>query len=1017
MHRFCSNCARAQDLPSGECPCCAISGIGGDATAVGVGVGVGGSGPSCSNSMFRNKTTFNEDKQLDQIIATVETIISLLSEALSIYGDDGDDGMSTVGCDKRVEEITNDEESFQEVYDVDDEESMDVDDRSMDYEGEEEDDEDVEVDSITMEDPYSHLRKNAGFDQFHYPEEDDSSDDENYRRYTKQPQYEDEELNTVSLEEYSAVPTIMSQSEEKKKSSKRSKYAEYNKDHVTPVLDEPDSSDDESSISLSLNLKKKQDKIQSSFKNDSRKIVENSHGSTNDLQHNDELVIMDDVINEHHNDHQEDQPDREFESTGDTTYDHYFSNENSNSSHSDTTIPAKESILKQNLKWARPSPQTSDRSDSPIGAQRNPSKSNRRVSFHDETSPDMGSIRKQKKIDPKYAIGTQFIGDINDPTSEKYGRIVGFDGSLYQVYYPKDKTCHSFHEADFEKVKIIQKSSHQRPKKRNQLSVVIKQPCCPECDRPFSSEMLDATKPNVPVQSQNCSHVICIDCVHALRVSNSQQCVGRVNRIRGTVDCPICNNKQSFNGLNPTICVSMTQVVSMYNRMQTMKSTIMPTPKSRRRRRREISEVERRMQKERAHEEFKKQKKIEAYHDRPGRQKEQKHREAPSHPMNLDKGHHSVDDVRIDTSSKHEHGERKKHTRQKEDCRTDEGYKRQKRSAEQGSRSHDREREEKSSRDKNREIKCSSCKRHKPKEKYSSKQQERNKQNKARVFCRRCEEKAIIQDKWGPGTAECSITLNISKGKFQSSTIKFLSSLVPWKYGRVSRQKIDVLPNDLTFDGYTRDSFGRLSNDDEEQERLWKKAEFWTTGDGISRFLDFLKKERKSAFGSFVLPNGKDGFFVLPYDQRDEPQDPKKRSGKNSVSKIVCFKYIIGLDIVGGGSSKADKHETRASGHYDEEFSNATSQEVQPSMLKQLLSAQSETENCLTQVPKGSVRTVLDAQTIPDLPQQSRGPTDWSRGGTVIVEESDRLRKEAKIEAESSSKLLATEESNMMKRL
>lgn len=151
----------------------------------------------------------------------------------------------------------------------------------------------------------------------------------------------------------------------------------------------------------------------------------------------------------------------------------------------------------------------------------------------------------------KYPTGTTFKNSITD----RCGRIVGFDGKLYQVYYPQDGTCDAFTETEFERNQVVR--LHRRPSRRQKAVDLI--PCCPMCKKLFSSSLDKSVASCLPVQSQKCSHVICLDCIQSIRVSESQSS-GR--SFRSTIDCPLCDKTQSFNCKEPTICLPM---VSLHN--------------------------------------------------------------------------------------------------------------------------------------------------------------------------------------------------------------------------------------------------------------------------------------------------------------------------------------------------------------------------------------------------------------------------------------------------------------------
>ena len=159
-------------------------------------------------------------------------------------------------------------------------------------------------------------------------------------------------------------------------------------------------------------------------------------------------------------------------------------------------------------------------------------------------------------------LGTRFV---HPGPPEKYGRIVGFDGKYYQVYYPKSLECESLLESTMSKMTLV---SHKRPRMKRKLLVgeqkrLAMAPSCELCKIPFEATT-DSGK--CPIQSQNCSHLLCFDCIQAMRVRETQD---NPKKIRSTVDCPFCNGKRSFNAANPTICQAMCQMVTLFQSRNT----------------------------------------------------------------------------------------------------------------------------------------------------------------------------------------------------------------------------------------------------------------------------------------------------------------------------------------------------------------------------------------------------------------------------------------------------------------
>jgi hypothetical protein len=401
-----------------------------------------------------------------------------------------------------------------------------------------------------------------------------------------------------------------------------------------------------------------------------------------------------------------------------------------------------------------------------------------------------------------FATGSRFI----KTDSQKYGRVVGFDRNLYQVFFPHDKSCDYYTEQDFNTVKFIQE--HKRPsqniknqkgQERNSDKVLR----CPRCTSRFSSNPNNAVSGLAPVQSQNCAHVMCVNCVQALRMDASQKSSTSNNtrKLRATVDCPFCKKAKSFNANDPTICVAMCQMVRLYEDMESQKNED--------RIRRKIEEDERQEKQEKKRSEAKKRQR----------------------------------------SSKNE--KRKDYQRKKDEH-------------ERSKRSRIKDSDTKQLKNNTKHLKCKSCKQEKISEKFSTKQLEKIKV-KSRPLCRRCEEKYIITKQLGGDVNKVTTTVKVAKK--HGSRPKFLTTIVPWNNGAVIRESTP-LPPDLVIDGYTRDEWGSLGNSDTNQEECWLKCSFWSTGSGIATFLKFLKEHEKSAYGTFLLPDQQtDGFFVIPFDQ------------------------------------------------------------------------------------------------------------------------------------------------------
>lgn len=476
---------------------------------------------------------------------------------------------------------------------------------------------------------------------------------------------------------------------------------------------------------------------------------------------------------------------------------------------------------------------------------------------------------EDKLLKAKYSRGTYF-----KDSEDRFGRVVGFDGQVYQIFYPKDGDCGVLKETDFDHVKIIQR--HKRPS-LSYKSPKDNVPSCPNCKRLFSSNPKDISSGSLPIQSQKCAHVICFDCVQSSRAST-----GKNNKkLRVTVDCPICKKSQSFNGKDPTVCLAMCQVVSLYNTMK----------------------------------------------------------------------------LRREQGSKPSSSSRADRKRYKNEIREDKKRRRAS-SSERSKKSEDLKKNSIGS------MPCTSCRKHKTLDKFSSKQLKNGIGGAHKVLCRRCEEKGKVQGRWGSGYEKYSTTISMVREGKKKKKPKFLTTVIPWRNGTALKLN-NILPPDLVINGYSREAFGRLSNEDLEQEAAWKKIKLWCTGaDEIQKFIGFLQESKKSAYGTFLLADGTDGFFVIPFDQ-------------STPTEVFICKYILGLGITG---FKANKKDPGSSEAFEGGDGNAT--------LRKLLAAEYKTSQSLDEVRQGTVSAKKIIQG-PEAPKAHNGPSDWFRERIIIREPSD----------------------------
>lgn len=611
-------------------------------------------------------------------------------------------------------------------------------------------------------------------------------------------------------------------------------------------------------------------------------------------------------------------------------------------------------------------------------------------------------------IEAKYPTGTRFV----HKDTQKYGRVVGFDTSeglggkgIYQIYYPQDASCDSFAAVDFDRVQIIK--SHKRPSNNHNVSHHQKDnsgdndnddqvPRCLMCTEMFSSNpQLTNGSGKTPIQSQKCSHVICIDCIQAVRIrhgrSQKQLHVGgiRVNtpsirKLRSTIDCPFCNKPKAFNAVEPTVCLSMCRMVKLYQQLNQRKELegqrvnveIKDREKHRRDRRRY------KLDKKEQHENDRKRRHTHIERDKQRRQ----------HPKPKKK-RQEESEVNLGKNGEHANSHQKTNQRERtkpaflpdaidEANGDDDGC---------GNKSKDYSISVMSSSSceksgsKASKRRCGTCKKEKETENFSSKQLQRGKKGKSSILCRRCEEKGIVQRQFGKGVDKIGTALFSSKE--HGSKAKFLTTIIPCEIDASTDEnmlpmKETPLPSKLILDGYTRDEWGCLTNKDSEQENIWIKTTLWSTGgDKVANFISFLHKHRKSAYGTFILPDGTDGFFVVPYDQ-PLPQ-VKRKVKKNDSSSHFVFKskHVLKVGLI-GESWAAEENNSLAKAR-----SGGISNTGSGSTLRKFLAAESKNRLSLASVPQGSVKIVKKV-VRPEAPgkQLNGGACDWFREKIVIKE-------------------------------
>mmetsp|Transcript_17652 Transcript_17652/g.31924 ORF Transcript_17652/g.31924 Transcript_17652/m.31924 type:complete len:197 (+) Transcript_17652:937-1527(+) len=187
--------------------------------------------------------------------------------------------------------------------------------------------------------------------------------------------------------------------------------------------------------------------------------------------------------------------------------------------------------------------------------------------------------------------------------------------------------------------------------------------------------------------------------------------------------------------------------------------------------------------------------------------------------------------------------------------------------------------------------------------------------------------------------------------------------------------KTNFLPSDLTLDGYTRESWSLEGN---EFEGAWQTTNLRCVvgSEKVIEFVNFLSHHKKSAYGTFLLRDGTDGFFFVPhYQQPYCARDKTTNKETKPRSTLVC-KYILGLNLAErDGQEKCSARQKEDPEDY-----------ISPSMLGSLLLAQSKTDYSLTAVPKGSVRVAPKPKSNLCHSKRSNVSKDWF-GSKLTIQE------------------------------
>lgn len=269
-------------------------------------------------------------------------------------------------------------------------------------------------------------------------------------------------------------------------------------------------------------------------------------------------------------------------------------------------------------------------------------------------------------------------------------------------------------------------------------------------------------------------------------------------------------------------------------------------------------------------------------------------------------------------------------------------------------------------------LTCSKCLVAKNEEKFSSKQWGRGVQGKRRkVYCRRCEEKCLVRQRVGLTKEKLCIRINTKTSRIAKA--KCIATMIPLN------SETSFLPSELTLNGYTREPWSLKGG---EFDTLWQIVilSCIVGNDKVVEFVDFLNRYQKSAYGTFLLKDGNDGFFFVPYYEQPRSRSrPADDEGKPSAT-LVC-KYILGLNLSG------QKTNEERFNHHHYERNNDSEDYISPSLLGSLLLAQSKTDCCLADVPRGSVKTAPKLNNNISPSKKSNVTKDWFRPRLTVKED------------------------------
>lgn len=601
-------------------------------------------------------------------------------------------------------------------------------------------------------------------------------------------------------------------------------------------------------------------------------------------------------------------------------------------------------------------------------------------------------------VKPKYPIHTRLRKHF--PGHGYFeGRVAGFDGEFYDILY-QDGDSEVFDITGFDSVEILaplktkdEGNGMQHPSNTTLVATtnedneahdasgssctsnrdvgVVKKPkyeipICPICTEEFTCDTANRESGRLPLQAIHCPHVICKECIAKIHLTFVQ---GDNNIRRKFVDCPICKRSKSFNVQEPTVCLTMCEMVELCQTINQQQKEPPTTDVSTDiRRRRMLRAAEER------YEAAKRQRvgEPEAIVVSSGGETAASATAVKPDPAPSSSSHARLIPTVLICSG----------------CRMARKLKK-----------FAKDQVKKGVKDHRADIycheclvQCSNCHVNKAKDKYSSKQL----LSKSPPVCRRCEDKATIRKRFGQKLQNITIQIQKWNSSIQRNQKSHLATAVQWPIVPIlpdhQLQHNTELPDDLNLDGYSRETWALLENN---PEGVWTTVNLRLLGNKAAGFIKFLSENKKSAYASFKLASGSDGFFVIPYDQPPvEKLDDDDDTGDAHGDVVLHCKYVIGLGLDLGRpeppTAGDSTNEIRSySGDTEGETRNGEEDYMTKSKLSNLLSKVRKTDKAISSMPQAVARQYIQNQNNalarPDIPLSSPGSGDWYRPSTMTI--------------------------------